>query len=65
MHELNRSISACGLAPSLCPVFDHRMEHSLFVPTGQVLNTCANGECVSATLKGPSKRGDDLAVIEY
>ena len=40
------------------------MQSSLFEPGRPVIFTCSTGECVDATMKGPSEKGDQFAVLE-
>ena len=41
------------------------MQASLFEPGRPVIFTCSTGERMDATMKGPSEKGDQFAVLEY
>ena len=41
------------------------MQSSLFEPGRPVIFTRSAGERVDATMKGPSEKGDQFAVLEY
>ena len=41
------------------------MQSSLFEPGRPVIFTRSTGERVDATMKGPSEKGDQFAVLEY
>ena len=41
------------------------MQSSLFQPGRQVIFTSFTSECVDATMKGPSEKGELFAVLEY
>ena len=65
--HLNPHSSDFGDICALSSPFLHQltMQSSLFEPGRPVIFTHSTGECVDATMKGPSEKGDQFAVLEY
>ena len=65
--HFNRHSSDLGDICVLYPPFLHQltMQSSLFRPGRPVIFTRSTGECVGATMKGLSQKGDLFAVLEY
>ena len=65
--HLNAHSPDFGDISALYPPFLHQliMQSSLFQSGRPVIFTCSTGECVDATIKEPSDKGELFAVLEY